>query len=75
MRAARSAGNLHQKGWHLVTAGKHVKPSDGEVSPYLLQPVRTLLEARRDRKRQRRRLAPAKAKTGRLRSPRSTTAT
>jgi hypothetical protein len=60
-----------------VTAEKVKRPSEADVSPYLLQPLRTLEQARRDRKRQQRRLAPAKAKMsqpGGLRLVRSTAA-
>jgi hypothetical protein len=53
--------NLERKGWRLVTAEKVEKPSEADVSSYLLQPLRTLEQARRDCKRQQRRLAPAKA--------------
>lgn len=45
-----------------MTAEKVEKPSEADVGSYLLQPLRTLEQARRDCKRQQRRLAPAKAK-------------
>ena len=41
------------------------KPADGDISPYLQQPLRTLETAQRDRKRRQRAAADAKARTKR----------
>jgi hypothetical protein len=39
------------------------KPADGDISPYLQQPLRTLETAQRDQKRQQREAAGAQART------------
>jgi hypothetical protein len=44
---------------------KPAKPADGDISPYLQQPLRTLATAQRDQKRQQREAADAQARTKR----------
>ncbi len=44
---------------------KSAKPADGDISPYLQQPLRTLETAQRDQKRQQREAADAQARTKR----------
>jgi hypothetical protein len=39
------------------------KSADGDISPYLQQPLRTLETAQRDKKRQQRETADAQART------------
>jgi hypothetical protein len=39
------------------------KSADGDISPYLQQPLRTLETAQRDKKRQQREAADAQART------------
>jgi hypothetical protein len=50
---------------HPVIDEKPVKPADGDISPYLQQPLRTLETAQRDRKRQQCAAADAQTKTKR----------
>ena len=45
-----------------LTGEKPLPPVDGDVSPYLQQPLRTLAKARQDRKRRQSEIADAEAK-------------
>ena len=56
------ASNWSDEGKPPLTGEKPAIPVDGDVSPYLQQPLRTLAKARQDRERRRRELADAEAK-------------
>jgi hypothetical protein len=55
-------GDWSDEGKPPLIGEKPVAPVDGDVSPYLQQPLRTLAKARQDRKRRQREIADAEEK-------------